>query len=100
MTLESKIGPFNSIRIYRSLLALFGCLTLLLFHVLILLKPDSATISIFEKIFGFYRYFTMQTNLFILWLTFSIYCGRDQIKLNKIMGKVKGAATLDCLVFA
>ena len=80
---------------YRIILALLGGLTLLISHVLRLTDPENTSISLIEKLFGNYRYFTMQTNLLVvIWLILAIIWSSDPIKMKKLMGKLKGAITL------
>ncbi len=83
------------ITIYRFFFALLGWFTLLLSEFLRIQNFATNTSSLFDLLFGSYRFFTMQTNLFVvLWLTFALIWRNDPEHLSKIMGIIKGGITL------
>ena len=83
------------INLYRFFFAVLGWFTLIVSQIFRLQTYSSTITSVFEIIFGSYRYFTMQTNLFVvLWLTFALIWRNDPENLSKIMGIIKGGITL------
>ena len=89
----AKSRPF--ILGYRIILALMGGLTLLVSHILSSTYIENASITLIERNIRIYRYFTNQTNLLvIIWLALAIIWSSDPNKMQKLMGKVKGAITL------
>ena len=101
--IKSITGKEKVILGYRFFFALLGWFSLLLVYLLqiqfLISNPlpnsNFTLILIFEAFFRLYRTFSMQTNLFVvLWLSVALFWRMDKTKLNKIMGKVKGALTL------
>ncbi|MHA1207138.1 MAG: Pr6Pr family membrane protein [Candidatus Hodarchaeales archaeon] len=89
----TKSRPF--ILGYRIILALMGGSTLLVSHILSSTYPDNVSLTLIERNIRIYRYFTNQTNLLvIIWLVLAIIWSSDPDKMQKLMGKVKGAITL------
>ncbi len=80
---------------YRIILAILGISTLLVSHYLSSTNPVNSSFSFLIRNLRVYRYFTMQTNLLvIIWLILAIIWSSDPNKMEKLMGKLKGALTL------
>ena len=80
---------------YRIILALLGCSTLLISHILSSTSPTNVSLTLIERNVRIYRYFTNQTNLMvIIWLAFAIIWSSDPNKMQKLKGRLKGAITL------
>ena len=90
---STRIKPY--ILGYRSTLALLGVGTLLVSHYLNTTNPLNDSIPLIIRNLRIYRYFTMQTNLLaITWLILAIIWSFNDTKMEKLMGKLKGAITL------
>ena len=89
----TKSRPF--ILGYRIILALMGGSTLLVSHILSSTSAENVSLTLIERNIRIYRYFTNQTNLLvIIWLVLAIIWSSDPNKMEKLMGRVKGAITL------
>ncbi|MHA1228721.1 MAG: Pr6Pr family membrane protein [Candidatus Hodarchaeales archaeon] len=93
---SQAMGQFsNYVLIYRLALVILGAFTIISSHILRFTAPENASLSIPEKIFGVYRYFTMQTNLMVLvWLVLAVLWMKNPDRMDNLNGIVRGAITL------
>ncbi len=90
---SNKLKPY--ILGYRIIFVILGIGTLLVSHYLNTTNPLNASIPLLMRNLRIYRHFTMQTNLLVvIWLIFAIIWSSDVKKMEKLMGKLKGAITL------
>ncbi|MHA2153787.1 MAG: Pr6Pr family membrane protein [Candidatus Hodarchaeales archaeon] len=85
----------NLIWVTRLSFALLGWFTLFMSHYLQMVDFGSLSFSLGIKILSSYRYFTMQTNFFVLiWLSFALFYYNNPNVMAKLHSPVKGALTI------
>ncbi len=84
-----------SIWVARLSFSFLGWFTIIMSHYLQIADSGSISISSGVKVLSSYRYFTMQTNLFVLiWWSLALIYFNNSTVMTRLHGPVKGAITI------